>query len=133
MKLVFLLSLLLFNIHYCHCQTQKNDSLLLIQSLNEQNNSKIRYQTTFYNIPKILLIFYKSILSEQISANCEFETSCSTFSFQSIDEFGFVKGFFLTADRLTRCGFSFAETPQYLINQNNAKIIDNPSLYHFVK
>ena len=112
-------------------QIGTGDSILILQSIQARTISPTKYNSSFYNIPKKLLIFYKSILSEQISASCEFETSCSTFSYQSIEEFGFIKGYFLTADRLTRCGVAFSETPHHLINQTNAKIIDSPAQYYY--
>ncbi|MFI5164329.1 MAG: membrane protein insertion efficiency factor YidD [Bacteroidia bacterium] len=80
----------------------------------------------------IPLYLYQKFLSEQISAGCEFDRSCSNYSIAAIKEFGFLKGIFLTADRLTRCnGQAQAETQSYLINHSNGKVIDEPSMYHF--
>ncbi|MBI9068053.1 MAG: membrane protein insertion efficiency factor YidD [Salinivirgaceae bacterium] len=73
---------------------------------------------------------YKNGLSEQISANCEFEPSCSTFSLHALHELGYLKGLFLTADRLTRCnGNAIFEAPKYLITKDHAKIKDYPVYY----
>jgi putative component of membrane protein insertase Oxa1/YidC/SpoIIIJ protein YidD len=117
------------------CQNVASDSILLSHAVieNRYTVNKQQYRTVIYNIPKQLLYFYKSTISQQLSAHCEFEPSCSTFSDAAIEQFGFLKGFFLTADRLSRCGVSFSETPHYLINRNNAKIIDTPSQYSFAR
>lgn len=81
-----------------------------------------------------LLVFYKKVLSAQISASCDFEPSCSAFSGDAIHEFGFIRGVLMTADRLTRCnGFASDETVPYLINHSNAKTKDDPRLYRFNK
>lgn len=78
------------------------------------------------------LYLYQKVVSEQISAGCEFDLSCSNYSLTAIKEFGFAKGIYLTADRLTRCnGQSQVETEGYLINHFNGKTIDEPSMYHF--
>jgi len=125
---------LLFHVK-CYCQNGQADSLLVTRCINENRYilTKQNYRAAWYNIPKQLLFFYKSTISQQIAAHCEFEPSCSTFSDAAIEQYGFLKGFFLTADRLSRCGVSFSETPHYLINRNNAKIIDTPSQYSFAR
>lgn len=46
---------------------------------------------------------YQAGISEQLATNCAFETTCSRFSSQLVHEFGFVKGYFLTFDRISRC------------------------------
>jgi len=125
-----------FLLIYCNsgfCQSFERDSVLLSGSIAKHsfNIAKNSYKVAFYNLPKQLLYLYKGIFSEQLKAHCEFEPSCSSFSVAAFEKFGIVKGYFLTADRLTRCGVSFLETPPNLINRNNAKIIDSPSLYYF--
>jgi uncharacterized protein len=80
----------------------------------------------------LTMYFYQKVLSEQISAGCEFEVTCSVFSLVSIREFGPLKGICLSADRLTRCnGQAQVETQEYLINHSNGKTIDEPSMYRF--
>lgn len=46
---------------------------------------------------------YRKLISSQDLPSCVFEPSCSRFSEQAVREFGFIKGFLLTGDRLTRC------------------------------
>jgi len=79
---------------------------------------------------KAPLLFYKSVLSEQISASCEFNPTCSSFSMLAFTEFNFLKALLLTADRLTRCnGTALSETIPYLIQINDSKIMDYPDMY----
>ncbi len=74
--------------------------------------------------------FLSNAISEQISADCAFDLSCSTFSAAAIDRFGFVKGAQLTGDRLTRCHlFVGQETVPMLFNNRTGKVIDEPSMY----
>jgi uncharacterized protein len=83
---------------------------------------------------KLALGAYKEVLSEQISANCEFMPTCSSFSWLALNEFGVIKALFLTADRLTRCnGNSQPEYFPYLIRSEDAKILDFPYQYKFSK
>ena len=83
---------------------------------------------------KLFLGFYKGALSAQVSASCEYQPTCSTFSWLALDEFGLCKALFLTADRLTRCnGNSRSETSPYLIRTEDAKILDFPYQYKFTK
>ena len=86
------------------------------------------------NALKMPLAFYKKVLSEQLSANCEFEPSCSSFSWYAMEEFGFLKALLLTADRLTRCnGNAQSETFPYLIKSDDTKILDYPHQYRITK
>lgn len=81
-----------------------------------------------------LLYFYQKIVSPQLATNCPYEISCSAFSKVSIQEFGFIKGIPLTADRLTRCTqFTMMDILPSQINENNGKIIDNTDKYRFKK
>lgn len=49
------------------------------------------------------MFFYQKVVSPQLSRQCLYYTSCSSFSKKSINRFGFIKGVFLSADRLMRC------------------------------
>lgn len=50
-----------------------------------------------------MMFVYQRYVSQQISADCLFHTSCSRFSVKCIKEYGIVKGVALSADRLMRC------------------------------
>jgi len=93
----------------------------------------VKIQKTYNPVKLVLylpLFLYQSILSEQISAVCAFEPSCSAFSALSIKKLGLLKGLFLTADRLTRCnGNTQIESEYYLFDPIKAKVIDDPDMY----
>jgi putative component of membrane protein insertase Oxa1/YidC/SpoIIIJ protein YidD len=79
---------------------------------------------------RMLFGFYRTTISEQISADCAFDLSCSRFSAAAIDRFGLVKGLLLTGDRLTRCHlFVGQETVPMLFNNRTGKVVDEPSMY----
>ena len=50
-----------------------------------------------------LLRGYKLLISPMLGQTCRFSPSCSTYSMQAIERFGFFKGIMLTAKRLLRC------------------------------
>jgi len=102
-----------------------------LRSSTVNNHPKI--QKT-YNPGKLLLYLplygYQRLVSEQVSASCCFEPSCSAFSILSIKKLGILKGLFLTADRLTRCnGAADLEAEPYLYDPVKAKVIDEPEMY----
>ncbi len=110
-----------------------NNHIKLTESDCKQN--KIKFQKSlhpFKAIAFVTIFFYQKIISEQISAGCEFDMSCSNFGIYSIKEFGIIKAVCLTADRLTRCnGLAQSETENYLINHTTGKVIDEPKMYRF--
>ncbi len=145
MKKLHLL-LLFISISYLCISQQTNDKLYYYNyfkidtsQLHLTNHKQYKVFGNHDNILNkpftLLLLFYKSVLSEQLSSDCAFSPSCSSFSFQAIQEFGFIKGIFLTADRLTRCnGNANLDTAPYLIDNNkNAKVNDIPSFYRSSK
>jgi putative component of membrane protein insertase Oxa1/YidC/SpoIIIJ protein YidD len=79
---------------------------------------------------RMLFGFYRHVVSEQISADCAFDLTCSRFSIAAIRKFGIVKGGLLTADRLTRCHvFVGQETVPVHFNTRSGKVIDEPEMY----
>ncbi len=38
-----------------------------------------------------------------LGANCRFEPTCSQYSYEAFEKYGFFKGFYLTVKRLIRC------------------------------
>ncbi len=76
------------------------------------------------------LWFYRRFISEQISAECAFDLSCSNFASKSLITTNPIKAIFLTVDRLTRCHPHAAEeTTSYYFNNQSGKVIDDPSMY----
>ncbi|QSE95995.1 membrane protein insertion efficiency factor YidD [Fulvivirga lutea] len=49
------------------------------------------------------LAFYQKHISAQLSSTCIYETSCSRFGKKLFDEYGPIKGVFLSVDRIGRC------------------------------
>jgi putative membrane protein insertion efficiency factor len=75
-----------------------------------------------------MLFVYQNLLSQQFSATCLYNPSCSEFSKQSIEEYGLLKGLFLSADRLTRCN-RIAATGIHPIRVENNKVVDPVEFY----
>lgn len=141
LKIVFaFLILLLLPPFFSNAQSVPADSTLIATQVNSLGartleKRQVRFYKTYNPLKAVLFLFmygYQSIVSEQISAGCEFERSCSGFSLAAIQELGLLKGICLSADRLTRCnGQAQAESEEYLINHSNGKTIDEPSMYRF--
>lgn len=50
-----------------------------------------------------LLISYRYLVSPWLGNRCRFYPSCSLYSWQAINEYGVIKGIYLTIKRLLRC------------------------------
>ena len=50
-----------------------------------------------------LLRAYQILISPMLGQSCRFSPTCSSYSMQAIERFGFFKGCWLTARRLLRC------------------------------
>lgn len=68
----------------------------------KSSNPVIRFNPVTLAFASMMFLYQKT-LSAQVSADCRFNPSCSSFSKDAIHRFGFVKGIALSADRLTRC------------------------------
>jgi len=90
-----------FKTNFSKAQSSSNTKLENIFKVYQIN-------TQMSNSPQkeLKLGFYKKHISKQISANCEFNSSCSQFMKEGISHFGFFKGFLLGIDRVSRCGAS---------------------------
>lgn len=92
---------------------------VLIQSKIENTSIQTKNRKGF------LFAFYKNHISKQILNDCIYDHSCSQFSHDVFKNFGFIKGMFLTTDRLTRCNrASLAEMTPARID-DNGKAIDH--------
>lgn len=63
----------------------------------ENNTSELRL------VAAGLIDLYRTIISSGDLSVCNFQPSCSHFMTESIEQFGFVKGLLLGADRIQRC------------------------------
>jgi len=70
---------------------------------------------------------YQLLISSQDTDVCAYEPSCSRFGMLSMQRFGVVTGFLLTADRLTRCN-GLTDSPHER-NTITGKLIDPVSAY----
>lgn len=69
---------------------------------------------------------YQILLSEQLSAQCNFSPTCSRYSAEAFRQFPFWKAWALTTDRLTRCNPAAHEhSPACLTNPENGSIRDS--------
>jgi uncharacterized protein len=79
-----------------------------------------------------LLFLYQNTLSQQFSATCLYDPSCSEFSKQSIREYGLLKGVFLSTDRVMRCN-RIAATGIHPLRIKNNKAADPVDFYQIRK
>ena len=78
-----------------------------------------------------LVRLYQKFISSQDAPACNFQPTCSRFGMACIQEYGVVRGIFLTADRLLRCNGS---QPQYYHKDSvTGKYIDPVSDYATLK
>jgi hypothetical protein len=54
-------------------------------------------------ISTALVKAYKMFISPYLPKSCRFYPSCSTYSIESFKKYGFIKGLFLTIERIIRC------------------------------
>lgn len=114
--------------------SQNSSDIELINNSNIQNNNNNNKANKSFvkHIFLFPLWIYKKVVSEQLSASCEFYPSCSVFCKESIILYGPIKGILLGADRLTRChGAAHSENESYLKTKNDNKIENPPSFYSF--
>lgn len=119
-------------------QSLSND-LALLTPYSLESKKKVKQKASIGKVIKMynpislslngLLSFYQGIISPQISADCLYETSCSRFSRKALNEFGMVKGVFLSADRLSRCNRISATTIHPIRFGKSLRVKDEPYLY----
>lgn len=51
----------------------------------------------------LLLRGYQKFISPLLGSNCRFQPSCSQYSIMAIEEYGIIKGLWLTITRISRC------------------------------
>ena len=86
---------------------QKNDTIYPLKKeihfgISNNKSPLIQYNPIIITAAGFMF-FYQSFLSRQLSATCGFNPSCSDAGKNLIKKYGFFKGIFCTADRLTRC------------------------------
>jgi putative component of membrane protein insertase Oxa1/YidC/SpoIIIJ protein YidD len=144
-----ILFFVLFFYSFSFCQSKQEDILLLKNkdysiiisdnNYREQmyinNSSPIQFKRISFfakNNPvslsvKLSMLLYQKVVSPQLFRYCLYERSCSNFSKKAIEEFGLIKGIFLSADRLLRCNIIALEDVALFDEYGYA--IDEPSFY----
>jgi len=120
----------LFSTFFCCAQvcgqSQTASSLQAIYDIYDSNNVKLNKKEIRESEG-----FYKKMISRQISANCEYQKTCSHFMREAISAFGLFGGLLLGIDRLSRCGSSqntYSFLPS-LIDQENYLLIEQMKHY----
>ena len=94
-----------------------------------QQNVVARYNPVTL-VLKGTMYVYQNVISPQLARNCPYEITCSNFSKHSIEEYGIVKGVFLSADRILRCNrIGILDVHPLDINEQDGTISDSPKKY----
>ncbi len=134
MKSGLTILILVWSLTQLQAQSIEKDFLLLGQQETTSDSKptrKIRSWNPLSIGYQVGIKFYQKVISEQLATSCAFELTCSRFSSAAVREHGFIKGYFLTFDRLTRCSqIATLETYPIRLNQQH-KIIETPADFHF--
>jgi putative membrane protein insertion efficiency factor len=96
---------------------------------NNEESALVKYNPVSMALGGLLYIYQNSI-SQQLSASCLFQPTCSDFSKHAIRDYGIFKGVFLSADRITRCNkIAGSDIHPLTINQKTKRSEDPISLY----
>lgn len=79
-------------------------------------------------LARFMIRVYQTFVSSQQHNVCVFTPSCSHFGMESVERCGFIRGFLLTADRLTRCN-TFVARGGYAFDPPTGKFIDCVAAY----
>jgi uncharacterized protein len=74
-----------------------------------------------------LLFFYQNLLSEQISANCTYQMSCSEYTKKCIERYGIVKGTLIGLHQLSCC------VPNISVDHCEHKISENYKIINIIE
>lgn len=76
------------------------------------------------------MLGYQRLMSQQLARSCPYQLTCSNFSKQAIEQYGLVKGVFLSADRITRCNrIGLLDVRPIDISETDGTILDSLSRY----
>lgn len=89
-------------------------------------------QSYFSDVSKIYFNSYHELISPVKSpiGHCQFEPSCSEYSREAINEYGFFAGITMTGDRLIRCSGGKADPSFYPVSNN--KLLDPASKNYII-
>ncbi|MCY7356391.1 MAG: membrane protein insertion efficiency factor YidD [Rudanella sp.] len=76
------------------------------------------------------MLGYQRLMSQQLARSCPYQLTCSNFSKQAIEQYGILKGVFLSADRITRCNrIGLLDVRPIDISETDGTILDSLSRY----
>lgn len=76
------------------------------------------------------LLGYQRLMSQQLARSCPYQITCSNFSKQAIEQYGLLKGIFLSTDRIMRCNrIGLLDVPPMDIDPKDGTILDSPNRY----
>ncbi|MCX6213036.1 membrane protein insertion efficiency factor YidD [Spirosoma sp.] len=79
---------------------------------------------------KTAMLGYQRLMSQQLARSCPYQITCSNFSKQAIEQYGIIKGVFLSADRIMRCNrIGLLDVPPMDISPADGTILDPLSRY----
>jgi putative component of membrane protein insertase Oxa1/YidC/SpoIIIJ protein YidD len=94
----FIIFLILISVSFFGVSQEVSDFDLLVDHVNTERSDD-NENTKFKGLLKV----YNKAITDQIINDCIYEESCSNFGQKSIENYGLVKGLFVTTDRLMRC------------------------------
>ena len=112
----------LFGKHTNHDDLPKNRALLN----SSESSARTKINPLTY-LASGLLFVYQNLFSEQISAVCTYEISCSEMTKKSIEHHGLIKGTFIGLHQLTNCSSSILHDHENHVISDNDKIINSVS------
>ena len=122
------LQIIIFVLFSACCTAQDASSLVIEASFNgkyekplkrrgvlEFGKKRDRYNPLMYAGAAFLFV-YQHVFSEQIQADCIYQTSCSEYAKQSIRRKGFVKGMMAGFSQVTECfnGAVYEQPPVFI-------------------
>lgn len=79
-----------------------------------------------------MMYVYQGYFSKQFSSSCLYSPTCSNMSKHLIQDFGIVKGVFLSADRLSRCNrLAAAQIHPMHFDPLDGKVYETTDIYRF--
>ncbi len=113
-----------------YCFFAQNSSLLTLKREKLQNELTTMKTDAVVKkkrgIGNALLNVYQKHISVLISAECLYSLSCSRYSREALNKYGFFPGILLSADRITRCSFFCSkDIPDSKFNDDGL-VQDNP-------
>lgn len=122
-----------------HHQFAKDNNFRLSNQVNDHNVIQYKHRSRFakYNPMSLFAIssmyIYQKVISPQLFRHCLYHRSCSNYSKGAIQEFGLIKGIFMSADRLLRCNTDAIKDIPPEDFDMGGMAIDEPSKYHISK